>query len=198
MAWSIEGHYFESCSCAAPCPCTVSLALGADKDYCRVLLAFQVDSGEVDGVDVSGLGVAVVGDSPKFMLEGNWKLGLLVDERASDEQAEKLGGVFSGALGGPMAGLAPLISEMRGVERAALQFGGDGLTHSVRADDVEVEVEDVVPFGVESGEAAKLVGIFHPANSTLTVAKAKRARVDRFGIEFEGDSAFSAPFAWSG
>ena len=54
MAWSIEGRYFENCSCDVVCPCTASLALGADNDYCRAALVFHVDSGEVDGVDVSG------------------------------------------------------------------------------------------------------------------------------------------------
>jgi len=122
MAWSIEGRYFENCSCEVVCPCTASLALGADYDYCRVALVFHIDSGEVDGVDVSGLTVVPVAESGKYMHEGNWRLGLLMDEAASDEQAEKLGGVFSGQLGGPMEALGPLVSEMLGVERVPMQF----------------------------------------------------------------------------
>ena len=59
MAWSIEGRYFENCSCEVVCPCTASLALGADYDYCRVALVFHIDSGEVDGVDRQALGVLV-------------------------------------------------------------------------------------------------------------------------------------------
>ena len=109
MAWNVEGRFFENCSCNAPCPCTASLALGADNDYCRALLVFHVDSGDVEGVDVSGLTVAAVADTPRYMHEGNWKLGLLVDDAASDEQAEALGKVFSGQAGGPMEGLAPLV-----------------------------------------------------------------------------------------
>jgi hypothetical protein len=30
------------------------------------------------------------------MTDGNWRLGVFVDERATDEQADKLVGVFSG------------------------------------------------------------------------------------------------------
>jgi len=37
--------------------------------------------------------VAVVGELPKYILEGNWRVGLLVDEAASDEQVAKLGAV---------------------------------------------------------------------------------------------------------
>jgi hypothetical protein len=119
MAWQIEGTYFETCSCEVVCPCTASLALGADYDRCRVTLVFHVADGEVDGTDVSGLTVAAVADTPKVMTDGNWRLGVFIDDKASDEQAEKLGGVFSGALGGPMAGLGPLIGENLGVESGA-------------------------------------------------------------------------------
>jgi hypothetical protein len=55
-----------------------------------------------------------------------------------------------------------------------------------------------VPFGVESGQPAKLTGIFHPAGSELTVARAKRSSIDAFGIQYEGKSAFSrSPFQWA-
>jgi hypothetical protein len=201
MAWKLEGTYFENCSCEMPCPCTVSFDAGADYDRCEVLLAFNVESGEVDGVDVSGRTVALVADSPKVMTEGNWKVGVILDDGASDEQAEKLGAVFSGQMGGPMAALAPLIGEMVGVERMPVEYANDGLRHRYQAgDDVAVEVEDIVPFGVESGEPARLEGVFHPAGSTLTIARGQSSKVSAFGMSFsnEGRSAFSAPFAWAG
>jgi hypothetical protein len=202
MAWSIEGRYFENCSCEVVCPCTASLALGADYDHCRLALVFHVDSGEVEGVDVSGLTVAAVGESPKYMHEGNWRLGVLMDEAASDEQAEKLGAVFSGQLGGPMEALGPLVSEQLGVERVAMQLSSENGHHKLTVGDMgQVEVDDVVPFGSESGEPAKLADIFHPAGSTLTVAKASDASgVSAFGLEFggPGKSGFSTHFAWSG
>ena len=31
MSWSLEGSYFETCSCDVVCPCTASLALGRDE-----------------------------------------------------------------------------------------------------------------------------------------------------------------------
>ena len=202
MSWSIEGRYFENCSCNVLCPCTVSLDLGADRDYCRAMLVFHVDRGEVDGVDVSDLSVAAVADTPKVMSEGNWRLGVIIDERASDEQAEALGGVFSGALGGPMAGLGPLVSEQLGVERLPIEITEEGGRHAVKIGDgqVDVEVEEIVAFGREDGKTVKLDSIFHPAGETLTVAKATRSHIDVLGVQFssEGGSGFAAPFAWSG
>src|SRR5689334_24062130 len=199
MAWKIEGTYFETCSCEVVCPCTASLALGADYDRCRVTLVFHVTDGDVEGTDVGGLTVAAVADTPKVMSEGDWRLGVFIDAAASDEQADKLGGVFSGALGGPMEALGPLVGENLGVERAAIEVREEGLTHSVKIGDaVDFEVEDVVPFGVESGRPARLVGIFHPAGSDLTIARATRSKIDAFGISYEGKSGFSnSEFAWA-
>src|SRR5436305_11213456 len=181
MSWKVEGSYFETCSCDVVCPCTASFALGATLDRCRVTLVFNVKRGDVDGTDVSGLKVAAVADTPKVMSDGDWRLGVFIDAAASDEQAEKLGSVFSGALGGPMEALGGLVSENLGVERAPIEVQEDGLRHSVRIGDaVDFEVEDVVPFGVENGEPARLSGIFHPVGSDLTVSRAKRSRIDAF------------------
>jgi hypothetical protein len=199
MSWKIAGSYFETCSCDVVCPCTASLALGATHDYCRVVLVFHVKDGDVEGVDVSGLTVAAVAETPKVMTDGNWKLGVFIDAAASDEQAEKLGGVFSGALGGPMEALGPLVGENLGVERATIEVREQGLMHSVKiGDSVDFEIEDIVPFGVESGEPARLVGIFHPAGPELTVAHAMRSSISAFGITYEGKAAFSrSEFAWA-
>jgi hypothetical protein len=199
MAWKLEGTYFESCSCEVVCPCTVSLALGAHYDRCRVTLVFNIEDGDVEGTDVSGLTVAAVADTPKVMTDGNWRIGVFISDAASDEQAEKLGAVFGGQLGGPMEALGALIGENLGVERASIEVREDGLTHSVRIGDaVDIEIEDVVPFGVESGEPARVTGIFHPAGTELTVAKATRAHVNAFGIEYDGKAAFStSSFAWA-
>src|SRR4051812_23037243 len=200
MAWSIEGRYFENCSCEVVCPCTASLALGADYDHCRAALVFHIDSGEVEGVDVSGVTVTAIAETGKYMHEGNWRLGVLMDEAASEEQAEKLGAVFSGQLGGPMEALGPLVGEQLGVERVPMEVSHENGTHRIKVgDDGEVEVQEVVPFGKEDGKPARLVGIFHPAGEDLTIAKATKSHVNAFGIDFafEGGSGFANPFSWA-
>jgi hypothetical protein len=199
VAWNIEGTYFETCSCEVVCPCTASLSLGADYDRCRVTLVFNITTGEVEGTDVSGLKVAAIADTPKVMTDGNWRLGVFIDAAASDEQAERLGAVFGGQLGGPMEALGPLVSESLGVERAPIEVREEGLRHSVTIGDaIDFEIEDVVPFGVESGEPARVSGIFHPAGSELTISKATRSRINAFGIEYEGKAGFSTSrFAWA-
>ena len=201
MAWKLEGRYFENCSCDVPCPCTVSLDLGADRDRCNAFMVFQIEAGEVDGVDVSGLTVAGVVDTPKVMSEGNWRFGVLIDAKASEEQAEKLGAVFGGQLGGPMEALGPLVTEQLGVDRVAMEVSHENGTHRIKVgDDGELEVQELVSFGKEDGEPARLKNIFHPAGEDLTIAKATKSHVSAFGIDFafEGRSAFANPFAWAG
>jgi hypothetical protein len=199
MAWKIEGQYFENCSCEVPCPCTVSLDLGADYDRCNAVLVFHVDSGEVEGVDVSGLTVVAVADTPKVMSEGNWRLGVLVDDAASDEQAEKLGAVFSGQIGGPMEALGPLVGENLGMEKVPMEVSSDDGTHRITLGDAgELEVQEVVPFGKEDGEPVRVAGAFHPAGDTLTIAKSTKSQLSAFGIEFAhvGKSGFASRFSW--
>jgi hypothetical protein len=199
MSWKLEGTYFETCSCEVICPCTASLGLGATYDHCRATLVFHVTEGEVDSTDVSGLTVAALAETPKVMTDGNWRLGVFIDAAASDEQAEKLGAVFGGQLGGPMEALGPLIGENLGVERAPIEVREDGLLHCVKIGDaVDFEIEDIVPFGSETGEPALLTRIFHPAGPELTVARATRSSIDAFGIRYDGKSGFSrSQFSWA-
>ena len=198
MAWSIKGSYFETCSCELMCPCNLSFDHGATYDYCRVTLVFHVKEGEVEGTDVGGVKLVVIADTPKVMTDGNWRLGMFVDESASDDQVAKITAVFGGQLGGPMAALAPLIGEMLGVERAPIEIVEDGLNHSVRiGDQIDFEVKDIVPFGIETGEPAKLTGIFNPVSSEVTAAEAQRSSINAFGISYEGKSGLSSEFAWA-
>ena len=199
MAWKIKGSYFETCSCDLICPCNASFDHGATYDFCRVTLIFNIKEGEIEGTEVGGVKVAVIADTPKVMTEGNWKLGMFVDEGATDEQVEKLTAVFGGQLGGPMEALSPLVGEMLGVERAAIDVTEDGLRHSVKIGDaIDFEIEDIVPFGIETGEPARLAGLFHPVASELTIAEARRSKINAFGIEFEGKTGLSkAEFSWA-
>src|SRR5919202_574455 len=138
MAWRLEGTYIENCNCDVVCPCGASgFAAPADYERCNAVLAWHIDSGEVDGTDVSDLSVVLVLDSPAQMSEGNWRVGMFMDERASDEQTEKLGAIFSGQMGGPLpkltetrhpanSELTPARSLSGRVQGLGLDFSGEG------------------------------------------------------------------------
>jgi hypothetical protein len=181
------------------CPCNLSFDHGATYDFCRATLVFNIREGQVEGTDVGGLKVAAILDSPKVMTDGNWRLGVFIDAQADDNQFDQLVKVFGGQLGGPMAALGPLVGEMLGVERAPIEVVDDGLRHSVRVGDaIDFEVEDIVPYGVETGRPVRFDGMFHPAGSNLTMAEATRSSINAFGITYEGKTGLStAEFSWA-
>ena len=170
----------------------------ATNDDCRAALLFDVASGDVDGVDVSGTSVLMVIQTPPMMLEGNWRAGLVIDDAASDAQVEALSGVFSGAMGGPPGALAPLIGEFLGVDRLPVSIASDGNRHHVVVGDVaDYQLAKQV---TAEGEQVQLTNIVvHPASATLDVAHADSVTMDVFGISWSGDgrSGFSNGFAWA-
>ncbi len=201
MAWSLEGTFYENCSCDAICPCTWSnLAHRATRDdYCRFALAFQVDSGEVEGVDVGGRSFVLIADTPPNMTDGNWRLGVFVDDGASPAQVDKLGQVLSGALGGPPAALGPLLGEFLGIEQAPISIERAGNGHHVVVGDA-VDFTGT-PVTLENGDPVTLTNIVaHPAGPILGIAPVSQSRVSAFGIEYSGQdlSGFSNPFRWRG
>lgn len=199
MAWKLEGTFFENCSCDAICPCTWSnLAHRATNDYCRAALAFRVERGDVDGVDVSGRIFVMVAETPALMSEGNWKVGVVVDDGASEEQLAKLGQVLSGQLGGPPAALGPLLGEFAGLQQAPIRIEVDGGTHRVVVGD-SMDFTGV-PQLTPDGDPVQLTNVVaHPAAPTLTVAPVERSTVSLFGISWTGEdlSGFTAPFSWA-
>ena len=130
MSFSVEGDYFETCTCDVSCPCI--WLKPADKEACDVMLAWHVTKGEKDGVDLSGLNAVLAVHSPKQMTDGGWKLALYLDDRATPEQSEAMGAVFSGGAGGHLAALGPFIGEVAGVAPAAITF--DRTSGSLRAE----------------------------------------------------------------
>ncbi len=105
MRYAIEGKLLEACSCAAVCPCWV----GDDPDggKCDGLIAYHYDRGEIDGVNVAGLTLALAVHIPGNVLKGGWKVVAFVDSAATPRQKEAILAAHTGRLGGPLADLAP-------------------------------------------------------------------------------------------
>ncbi len=198
MAWKLEGTFLENCNCEAACPCT-GLGRKADYDRCVAFLAFHVDRGEIEGTDVSGRTVAWLFDTPPVMSAGNWRAGVLIDDQASPDQVEKLGAVMRGQKGGQPAFFAESVGEFLGIQQIPMKYSNHGNLHAVTMGSrIDVEVADVVDD--ETNVPLQLVGVGHPANSTLNIAVSTRGRIRAFGIEVDNadKSAFSAPFSWAG
>jgi hypothetical protein len=150
--YEIEGRLLEVCSCNVLCPCWV----GEDPDggTCDSSLAWRIDHGTIEGVDVSSLALALSVFIPGNVLAGGWRAAVYVDERATPAQHDALLKVFTGQLGGAIADLAGLIGEVVSVERVPIEFDVDGGSGTLRiGDDVEARL---APFQGATGLATAL------------------------------------------
>lgn len=202
-AWRIEGQYMETCNCTYLCPCPSSnLTARPTEGDCKAAIAMRIDKGEKDGVTLDGISFIVVMHSPKAMAEGNITVGLIVDDRATDKQAEAIGAIATGSAGGPMAALAPLVGRIAGVEKRPISFEIDGLKRAVRAGELVDQACEGVPGPARPGEPIYLDNTGHPVNSRLALAKATRSTMHAFGIDWDDSSGARnghfAPFAWAG
>jgi hypothetical protein len=164
-------------------------------------VAMRIDKGTKDGVKLDGLSFIVMLHSPGAMSDGNITVGLIIDQAASDAQAEAISAIATGAAGGPMAALGPLVGKMAGVERRPIQFKTDGLNYAVRADDLVDQACEGIPSVANPNEAICLDNTAHPVNPRVSVAKATRSSFHVFGIDWNDSTGTRnghfAPFSWS-
>lgn len=197
MSFSVEGDYFETCQCDVSCPCI--WLKPADKEECDVILAWHVSKGEKDGVDLSGMNAVLAVHSPKQMSDGGWKVALYLDDRATPEQSEALGAVFSGQAGGHLAGLAPLIGEVAGVAPAAITFDrSNGSLHAEVAGVLTMSAEEIKGLDGENPPV-----ITNPLLWAITqpATQAKAGDVSYHGhwdVEYSGTNSFVTDFKYEG
>jgi len=198
--WHISGEYFEACNCDSVCPCPTSgLAAPPTKGTCDAGLVFTVQRGQYGTTALDGLSFAVLLHTPGAMIQGNWTVGLVVDERASKDQREALTAIASGQAGGPMAALAPLITNFGGVEAKPIRITSTGMHREVSIPGMlDLAVDGIA--GARNGEPIYLDNVGHPAASRLALAKATRSHMHAFGINWDDTSGKNnghfAPFAW--
>ncbi len=120
MGYQLEGDLLEVCDCNVLCPCWIGE--DADNGTCDAIIGYRVEKGSVNGTDISGLAVAIAGHIPGNILQGNWRVALFVDDRASKQQEEALISVWTGKLGGPIADFAKLVGEVVSIQRAPITF----------------------------------------------------------------------------
>lgn len=202
-SWQISGQYMETCNCAMLCPCiTSNLAARPTEGDCKAAVAMRIDKGSKDGVALDGLAFIVMLHSPGAMGDGNMTVGLIIDEGASEQQADAISAIATGAVGGPMAALGPLVGKVAGIERRPIEFKIDGLNRVVRAGDLVDQACEGLPSVSNPGEAIGVDNTAHPVNSRLSLAKATRSRFNVFGIDWNDTTGTKnghfAPFAWTG
>jgi hypothetical protein len=200
MAYTIEGQLLEVCTCRVLCPCWI----GEDPDFgtCDGTLAWKIEKGTVNDVDVSGLSICLLAHIPGNILQGNWRVVVYVDENASAEQEQALLDVYTGKLGGPVADFAQLVGEVVAVERAAFSAEvSEGKGKLTIGNDIVAEME---PYLGATGTVTTLSDTVFSTipGSPAYVSKSPvyKATKPELGIEvdLQGHNAITGSFRFEG
>ncbi len=200
MAYTLEGSILEVCDCNVLCPCWI----GEDPDNgtCDSIIAYHIDRGTIEGVDVSGLTMAMLAHIPGNVLDGNFRAVAYLDDKASQQQLDALLAAFGGRLGGPLEDMAKLVGETVAVVPATIIFRVEEGRGSLKiGDEAEVIME---PYRGPTGEITTLnESIFSTIpGSPAYVAKALRYRVKNaalgLDIDLEGHNAIQGSFRFEG
>ena len=201
MAYEIEGKLLEVCSCNVLCPCWVGE--NPDGGTCDSALAWHIDGGSIEGVDVTNRTVALSVHIPGNVLTPkSWKAAVFVDDGATDEQQAQLLKVFTGQLGGAIADLAGLIGEVVSVERVPITFtvedGRGRLTIGSIAD------ADLIPYTGATGKPTILSETVFSTIPGSPVYAAKTVHFTRDGrphglpnVDLRGSNALQGHFRFA-
>ena len=136
IRWTLKGTGYEYCNCDFGCGCNFGGMPNSKDGSCRALVGLHIAQGSCGNVDLSGVKCAAVVDWPKAIHEGNGQCVFVVDPSTTDTQAQALGQIFTGALGGmPWELLGPTFKVV-GLEKAKITIEGSGVKSTFKIDGI--------------------------------------------------------------
>jgi len=194
MAYLLRGTALGNCNCHDVCPCNLDLRPNGPGNECRGWLVLSIREGHKDNVDLSGANVALVYTFPDRPSAGTWRVGIIADTGASDEQATAFEAIFTGKDGGPWGDFAGLFSEYMGLERARVSYS-DGETPSASVEGSgELTFE---PFRDMKGKPTMLVDSVFGMGPRLGMGRGS-GRVEAFGLSFDSTWGELTEVEWAG
>ncbi len=132
-AWKVNGVMSDACQCMLFCPCEFSSV--PTFGHCDDAAILLIDSGHYGGLELDGLRVAVVSESPQgerlVDSVGRLKFArIYVEEHVSDKQAEALAFIARSVFGAFVTN-APRISEDEMVHRVKMDIEVTGNRHRI-------------------------------------------------------------------
>lgn len=197
MGWTLRGTWFESCSCKMVCRCNFGPA-EPDQGWCSGVLAFTVEAGESNGVDLAGTKLALHAELPGDFLGGIDKALLYLDQAASAEQRDELEAIFQGKRGGVWEGVAGTIAEFLPSKTVTVEVSGGESPRVKVGDVIDIALERM---RTEDGKQAVVVNApiaagFAVDTMELATATGAASDPDLRAWETLGYGA-AVPFDWS-
>ena len=99
MPLQVKGDVLIACTCDWGCPCNFQAP--PSRGHCQGGWIWSIEQGQVDGVGVNGLGVALFAKWPGAIHEGGGRAVCYLDERGDSAQRTALRRLLRGEFGGP-------------------------------------------------------------------------------------------------
>jgi hypothetical protein len=201
--WQLSGDYFENCNCDVVCPCLFStqpqLTAQPTQGVCDIAFGFHIEQGRFDQTSLDGLNAAVMAHTPGPMANGNWTVALYLDERASDEQRQALQAIFSGAAGGFLGALAPLIGTVLGIKFVPISFTKNGMRRSLEIPGLAHLAVQALPSGVPDKEVWAVNAHGINLEGVAMASGEQDSTWEDYGMRWDnsGKNAHYAPINWS-
>jgi hypothetical protein len=193
--WRIAGPYFESCNCKPICPCRMVDGKAGSRAmyrYCQFAIGWTVAEGHYGDLDLSGRSGVMVGYWDEHERGAPWRVGVYVDEGATDAQRELLAGILTGRQGGtPARQYAGAISEVLFVEPAAVEIDHKDGSQLIRVHG-HVEARAAARFETESSVSCGVPG--HDRAGYEVVMDRLEVTGGGLDFEFEGRCGYAASF----
>jgi hypothetical protein len=150
------------------------------------------------GTKLDGLNAVVMARTPGAMGAGNWSVAVYLDSRADAAQRAAMQEIFTGANGGPIALVAPLITDVLGVKDAAIEFRKDGLRRTVSIPGVMSMGVHAIPSGASDSEIWAENASPFASSVSLAVGEPSSTWHD-YGMRWDnsGKNGHYAPISWS-
>ncbi len=185
MSYRLAGRSTDFCSCNTPCPC--AFGQEATDGTCKSVICFDIQQGELDGLDLSGTRAVLLATFDGVWTGGNFTAALVLDEGASEEQRTALAKIYGGELGGDAANLAALIADMKGVFTAPIEYSEAAGRISFRAGDTAEGAGSTLK-NVD-GTAEIQVTNAHYTLPTVTAGRSTKVKANVPGLEYELDGS---------
>ena len=200
-SWRMQGDILEACNCTTTCPCNFGSA--PTELPCEAILGFRIQEGQYGDTRLDGLNFVLYVSIPGRAFDGDWTLGVYLDQRATPEQVQALGTILSGQAGGWFDPFSGLIGHQFESKQVPITFETvNGEYHITVPGLLEVQSERV-PHPVPGEqpldpEVSGLAVPFHTGPTYVRRSSTLKLTDANLSFEYSGRSSLIGQFEYAG
>ncbi len=197
--WHVRGSYYEACNCNAVCPCRREGDRQGGRSTsgeCDFVLSWWITDGAIDGRDLAGRKVVLVGHYSDDEPSSPWTVSVVVDADATPEQVADIADIFLGRLGGDTERqYGSSITEVLGIHQADIDLVHERGRWRIGVDK-RIEVRSVRPAESDGPVTCGIPG--HGQPGTEMVSDVLTVDLDAFQWDLTSRCSFECAFDYTG